>query len=137
VKYLPRKLIKEEINKINPKLDFSVSLSSNRWGMYDDKSYIIKIKLFCWIYPIVIKREVIKRAKIKEFREIIRSDLTWIEKQFKKRFPIKPYNEKELKKRHRDLIKRKKNKDMMDWEVIELEVIDEYVKKHGYEPEIK
>lgn len=86
MKYLPRKLIKEEIDKINPKLDFSVALSHNRFGLFEDKSYVIRIeyKKFRSSYGAVIpiRRDVVRGLNKRELGKILNHQLSEINKDF-------------------------------------------------------
>ncbi len=86
MKYLPRKLIREEINKVNPKLDFSVALSHNRFGFYEDKSYVIKVvykkfkDTYCLLIP--IRRDSIRKINKKTLREFLNCELSEVNKKF-------------------------------------------------------
>lgn len=86
MKYLSRKLIREEINKINPKIDFEVKLSSERFQFYDDKSYVIifnykKFKdKYSFVYP--IKREVIRMISNRTLRKILNYEILRVNKIF-------------------------------------------------------
>jgi len=84
--YLPRKLIEEEINKVNPKFDFDVILSHNRYKMFADKSYVIKIKYkkFKDIYGLIIpiRRDVIRQMNRRGLRKILNYELLKINEKF-------------------------------------------------------
>lgn len=128
MKYLPRKIVQEEINKVNPAMTFSIILSKNLFHLFEHKSYVIKVRLTNWIYPLVINSEVIKIADIKGLREILKTGFKRAYKDFSKRFPVKPYNDIDLRLRYIDLKYRKKIKNIMDWELEELKAIEEFIK---------
>jgi len=128
MRYLPRKIIQEEINKVNPLITFTIRLSSNRFNLYKNRAYFVKFFLGGWCYPLPIKDEIIKLIKPKEFRAIIRATLEFANETISKRYPVKPYTKKELEKRYYELKHRKKIKDIMDWEIAEFEAIREHIK---------
>jgi len=86
MKYLPRKLIKEEVNKVNPKFDFDVILSHNRYELFADKSYVVKIKYkkFKDTYGsiIPIRRDIIRQINRRDLRKILNYELLKINEKF-------------------------------------------------------
>lgn len=84
--YLPRKLIEEEVNKVNSKFDFDVILSHNRYKFFADKSYVIKIKYkkFRDNYGLIIpiRRDVIRQMNRRDLRKILNYELVSIDKKF-------------------------------------------------------
>jgi len=84
--YLPRKVIEEEVNKVIPKLGFSVALSYNRFGVFEDKTYVIKIKYkkfrdkYGSIIP--IRRDIIKQINRRDLRKILNYELLKINEKF-------------------------------------------------------
>jgi len=84
--YLPRKVIKEEVNKINPEFDFDITLSHNRFNLFEDKSYVIKIKYkkFRDTYGLIIpiRRDVIRQMNRRNLRKILNYELLEINKKF-------------------------------------------------------
>ena len=86
MKYLPRKLIEEEVNKVNPKFDFDVILSHNRYNVFADKSYVVKIKYkkFKDTYGsiIPIHRDVIRQINRRDLRKILNYELLEINEKF-------------------------------------------------------
>jgi hypothetical protein len=71
--YLPRKIIQEEINKINPKISFGVRLTTNRGQFLEDELYIIKLTYkkfedtYCKVIP--IPQDILKEMDTRSLRE--------------------------------------------------------------------
>lgn len=85
MKYLSRKIIREETIKVNPELVIhDICLSKNPFHIYETKTYVIKIKLGNYIFPLVINQEVIKISTIKSFRKLINSALKGTNNMLKK-----------------------------------------------------
>lgn len=86
MKYLPRKLIEEEVNKVNPKFDFDVVLSHNPRELFADKTYVVKIKYKkfkdTYGFLIPIRRDVIRQIGRRDLREILNFELLGINKEF-------------------------------------------------------
>jgi len=86
MKYLPKKIIREEIDKVNPKFDFRVELSSNSFSFSAYKCYIITIKYkvfknnYCSVIPIT--QELINRLTRSKFRKIFNLELKRINSEF-------------------------------------------------------